>query len=107
MALPTMTKSNLTRYLTCMALLLILSACSTTPSRPATMNDLEGLKLDKFFKIDNSLKEILEHINRNGEVIIEAVSKRQRGVQEKPYYIKIMATSEGLETKIFPIESSN
>ena len=83
----------------------MLFACSTAPVRPATMNDLEGLKLKKFFKIDNSLEQILGYINREGEVVIEAVSKRRRGVKEKPFYIKIMATSEGLETELFPRES--
>ena len=90
-----------------MILLLVVSACSTAPVRPSTMNDLEGLKLKKFFKIDNSLEEILEYINREGEVVIEAVSKRRRGVKEQTFYIKIMATSEGLETELFPRESTD
>lgn len=102
-----MTKSNLTRNLASLALFLILSACSTAPIRPSTINDLKVLKLDKFFTIDNSLEEILEHINRDGEVIIEAVSKRRRGIKKRPFYIKIMARPEGLEADIFPRESTD
>ena len=102
-----MTKFNPTRNLTYLVLLLTLFACSTTPVRPATMNDLEGLRLNKYFKIDNSLEEILEHVNREGEVVIEALSKKRRGIKAKPYYIKIMATSGGLETQLFPREPTD
>ena len=102
-----MTKSNSIRNLISLSLILILFACSTTPLKQATMNDLKGLKLNRYFTIDNSLEEILEHINKDGEVVIEAVSKRKRGVQAKPYYIKIMATSTGLKTDLFPRESTD
>lgn len=101
-----MNKSKLIKNLTYLPIFLILLACSTAPIRPSTIFELEALKLEKYFKIDNSLEEILGHINREGEVIIEAVSKRRRGVKAKLYYIKIMATPEGLETRFFPIESS-
>ena len=99
-----MSKSNITRNLISFVLFLILSACSTTPAKPIIISDLEALKLDKFFTIDNSLEVILDHINRDGEVIIEAVSKKRRGIKKRPFYIKIMATPEGLNTEIFPIE---
>ena len=102
-----MTKFNPTRNLIYLVLLLTLFACSTAPVRPSTMNDLEGLRLNKYFKVDNSLEEILEHINREGEVVIEATSKKRRGVKAKPYYIKIMATSGGLETQLFPREPTD
>jgi hypothetical protein len=82
----------------------MVAACSTAPVKPVTMNDLSALKLNKYFKVDNSLEEILGHINKEGEVIIEAVSKKRRGVKAKPYYIKIMATSTGLQTRMFPRE---
>jgi len=91
----------------CIFFLLLVYGCSTTPLRSITMNELEGLKIKKYFNIDNSLEEILEHINREGEVIIEAVSKKQRGVKEKPFYIKIMATPEGLATELFPREPTD
>lgn len=102
-----MTKSNLTSTLISLSLILILFACSTAPLKQATMDELKGLKLNRYFTIDNSLEEILEHINRTGEVIIEATSKKKRGVKAKPYYIKIMATSIGLETNLFPREPTD
>lgn len=77
------------------------------PAKPVSMYELEGLRLNKYFKIDNSLEEILDYINKEGEVVIEVVSKRRRGVREKPFYIKIMATSTGLETKLFPREAAD
>lgn len=99
-----MAKSNLIRKLPYLPLLLVLFACSTAPVKPLTMLELEGLRLDKYFKIDNSLEEILEHINREGEVTIEAVTKKRRGKKTQPLYIKIMATSSGLKTELFLIE---
>ena len=102
-----MPRLNTIRNSICIILLLIVSACSTVPVKSVSMNDLEGLRLNKFFKIDNSLEEILEHINREGEVVIEAVSKKSRGIKAKPYYIKIMATSEGLKTQLFPREPTD
>ena len=102
-----MTKYNLTRNVICLAVLLMLSACSTALVRPSTMDELKGLRLKKFFKIDNSLEEILEYINKEGEVVIEAVSKKKRGIKAKPFYIKIMATSGGLKTELFPREPTD
>lgn len=99
-----MNKHNLVKNLAYLTLFLIASACSTIPTRQATIGDLEELKLDKYFNIDNSLKEILDHLNKNGEVVIEGVSKKTKTMKSKPLYIKIMATTEGLKTSIFPRE---
>ena len=76
-------------------------SCSTSPAAKVKNHDLTNLRLDRNYKISNSSEEILVHLNREGEVVFEAESNRNEG---EIYYIRIMATPDGLKVKIVPKE---
>lgn len=83
-----------------LSILAILS-CAIPPERRITRDEFDRLRIANFFDIENSPEEILEYLNRDGQVVFEAWSK---GKERKPYYIKIMATPEGPEVNAYPRE---
>lgn len=78
---------------------ILLTACSMAPLRPVTMKEYDNLKISNYFNCTNSTEEILEYINREGEVIIECIRKMPPNI---PFYLKIMATPDGLHVDAAP-----
>lgn len=78
-------------------LLLVVTfvACSLPPSKPITIDELMGTKVFRIYKIEDSPEDVLRVLNRDGEVIV----KGERTVRGKtlPVYVKILATSDGME----------
>ncbi|PLX80915.1 MAG: hypothetical protein C0616_06795 [Desulfuromonas sp.] len=84
------------RYIPILLLIMLLfSACSLPPDKPVTRRELNLTGLYQRFEIKESPEMILNALNRNGEVILEG--KRKIRGKDFPVYIKLLATSEGLE----------
>lgn len=82
----------------CLSILLVamLAACSIAPDNPVTRDELMRTQMFKRYVIDESPEQILNVLNTQGEVILEG--KRQvPGGKTAPVYIKVLATSLGLE----------
>jgi len=47
------------------------------------------------------MEEILDYLNRKGEVVVECHTKNS---DKEQYYIKIMAAPEGLDIIYIPVE---
>lgn len=69
----------------------LLAACSLPPEKPVTKGELLKTGLYRNFRIKESPESVLAAINRDGEVVLDAVYKG------KPLFVKIMATNKGLE----------
>ena len=76
-------------------LVLTLAACSLPPETPVTLDELMKTRIYRIYVIEESPEEILHALNADGEVIVEGV--RKVGKREFPVYVKILATSEGLD----------
>jgi uncharacterized protein YcfL len=76
-------------------LLLMLAACSLPPETPVTRNELMRTPVYHKYVIQESPEEVVNALNRDGEVILE--SKRNIPGKNIPVHVKILATSEGLE----------
>lgn len=76
-------------------LLLVCLACSLPPQRPVTRDALMRTRIYSNFVIAESPDEVLDVLNRDGEVVLEA--KRVIRNQEYLVHIKILATTGGLE----------
>jgi len=76
-------------------LLPMLVACSLPPERPVTRNELMRTPVYQKYVIQESPEEVVNALNRDGEVILE--SKRNIPGKNIPVHVKILATSEGLE----------
>lgn len=74
---------------------LLAAGCSLTPEKPVTREALMKTRIYSDFTIIESPDEVLEELNKTGEVVIEA--KRTVRGKEYPIHIKILATSDGLE----------
>lgn len=68
-----------------------LAACSLPPEKPVTKKELLGTGIYRTFKIRESPESVLAALNRDGEVVLDAT------YQGRPLFIKVMATSKGLE----------
>ena len=78
-----------------MLLFITLGAgCSRPPERPVYREELYRTRIYQIFTIKESPESVLAALNREGEVVIEALQK------DKPYYISIFATPEGLKVKV-------
>lgn len=76
-------------------LLSMLVACSLPPDKPVTRKELGQSGIYRTYEIEESPEEVLNALNMEGEVVL-------RGQYlERPVYIKILATSEGLEVTAF------
>lgn len=72
-------------------LLSLLLACSLPPDTPVTRKELGQSGIYRAYKIEESPEEVLNALNMEGEVVLRGE------YQKRPVYIKILATSEGLE----------
>ncbi len=73
----------------------LLLACSLPPDTPVTRKELGQSGIYRTYKIEESPEEVLNALNMEGEVVL-------RGhYLDRPVYIKILATSEGLEVTAF------
>ncbi len=66
------------------------SACSMPPEQVITRKMLLGTGVYRSFVIEESPEQVLNAINMEGEVVLLARKN------DRPVYVKIMATSEGL-----------
>ena len=84
-----------TRYCLLVALFALLCACALPPERPVTKEQLYQTQIYTYYTIKDSPESVLNAINKEGEVVLEAKYK------ETPVYIKILATSKGLDISVF------
>ena len=87
---------KLVRKLAVCALLLNLFACSLPPQRPITIDELMRTKVFAQYGIEESPEDVLAALNRDGEVVVHGAIKVMG--KDYPVYVKILATSEGLDT---------
>lgn len=80
-----------------MALLLAatLLACSLPPDKPVTRKELGQSGIYRTYKIEESPEEVLNALNMEGEVVLKGEYNK------RPVYIKILATSDGLEVSAY------
>jgi hypothetical protein len=84
----------------CCRLLLALSlltACSISPEKPVTRQELYRTNLFATFTIKDSPESVLAGLNREGEVVVEGKDK-----YGNEFYIKLLATSTGLRVRYYP-----
>jgi len=79
---------------------IFLVSCSA-PARYVTKKEYDELQLAKTFRLKEKPETILRELNSSGEVIFRCWTK---GEIKRPCYIKIMATSLGLDVKVYPRE---
>lgn len=80
----------------CIAFLLLgTTACSMAPDRPVTRSALMETRIYSTYIIEESPEEIMNALNTQGEVVLEA--KRKIQGKDFPVHVKLLATSEGLE----------
>lgn len=76
-------------------LLALSAACSLTPEKPITREALMQTRIYTTFVIEESPDEVLDALNKYGEVVIEA--KRSIRGKDYPVHVKLLSTSDGLE----------
>lgn len=77
------------------AIMLSGAACSLPPERPVYREELYRTRIFQLFTIKESPESVLAALNREGEVVVEGFQK------DKPYYIRLFATRDGLQFKVF------
>lgn len=75
--------------------MVLAAACSLPPERPVTKEQLYNTSIYNYYVIRESPESVLNALNREGEVVLEAKYK------ETPVYLKITATSGGLRVTVF------
>lgn len=86
------------RILQTLVMLLLLSlmfGCSLPPDKPVTRKELGQSGIYRTYKIEESPEEVLNALNMEGEVVLKGE------YQDRPVYIKVLATSDGLEVTAF------
>lgn len=78
-----------------MAFLLLVIGCSLPPEKPVTKNELYRTGVYKRYTIKESPESVLAALNKEGEVVLEAK------VKDALVYIKILATSTGLQVFVY------
>ena len=73
----------------------LVLGCSLPPDKPVTRKELGQSGVYRTYKIEESPEEVLNALNMEGEVVLRGEYKN------RPVYIKILATSEGLEVTSF------
>jgi len=73
----------------------MLLACSLPPDKPVTRKELGQAGIYRTYKIEESPEEVLNALNMEGEVVLRGE------YQDRPVYIKVLATSDGLEVTAF------
>ena len=71
--------------------MLALLGCSIPPEQPLSRKELDRTRIYRVFEIEESPEAVLNALNREGEVVLEGVYRK------RPVYIKLLATSEGIE----------
>lgn len=74
----------------------LLAACSLPPERPVTKADLMKTNIYSTFSVKEPPESVLAALNRDGEVVVEATLKGGK----VEFYLKILATSEGLKFSV-------
>lgn len=86
---------------TCVLLLAVLfsaiCACSLPPERPVSRQELMRTRIYSRYIIDESPEQVLEALNREGEVIMEAKRNIRGRENEFPVFVKVLATASGLD----------
>jgi hypothetical protein len=72
----------------------LLAACSLSPQRPVTKEELYKTKIYNAYIIRQSPESVLDALNREGEVVLEAK------IKDTPVYLKLLATPNGLEVSV-------
>jgi hypothetical protein len=75
---------------------LAAAACSITPEKPVTRQELYKTNVFSEFAIKDSPESVLATLNRDGEVVLEGKS-RYGG----EYFVKILATKSGLKIRVY------
>ena len=73
----------------------LLLACSLPPDTPVTRKELSQSGIYRTYKIEESPEEVLNALNMEGEVVLRGEYLK------RPVYIKVLATSSGLEITAF------
>ena len=73
----------------------LLFACSLPPDTPVTRKELGQSGIYRTYKIEESPEEVLNALNMEGEVVLRGEYR------DRPVYIKVLATSTGLEVTAF------
>ncbi len=81
--------------LTMVLLVSLLLACSLPPDKPVTRKELGQSGIYRTYKIEESPEEVLNALNMEGEVVLRGEYR------DRPVYIKVLATSSGLEITSF------
>ncbi len=71
--------------------LIFLVSCSLAPEQPVTRKMLKNSGVYRSFKIDESPEEVLNALNVEGEVVLKALEGN------RPVFVKILATADGLQ----------
>ncbi len=69
----------------------LLAGCSLPPEQPLSRQELDRTRIYRAFEIEESPEAVLNALNREGEVVLEGFYRK------RPVYIKLLATSEGIE----------
>jgi hypothetical protein len=73
----------------------LLLGCSLPPDKPVTRKELGQSGIYRTYKIEESPEEVLNALNMEGEVVLRGKYR------DRPVYIKVLATSDGLEVTSF------
>ena len=84
------------KFISMLFLLLLLAACSISPEKPVTRNDLYKTNIFSTFTIKDSPESVLATLNREGEVVLEGKSR-----YGEEYFVKILATPSGLKIRLY------
>jgi hypothetical protein len=76
-------------------LLALLVACALPPEHAITKEQLYQTQIYTYYTIKDSPESVLNAINVDGEVVLEAKFK------DNPVYLKILATTDGLQVTVF------
>ena len=76
--------------------MLCAMGCSLSPEKPVTRHELYKTNVFSEFAIKDSPESVLVTLNREGEVVLEGKSRFG-----EDYFIKILATSDGLRIRLY------
>ncbi|WP_020676118.1 hypothetical protein [Geopsychrobacter electrodiphilus] len=82
---------RITQTLFTVLLVSLLIACSLPPDKPVTRKELAQSNIYRNYKIEESPEEVLNALNMEGEVVLRGE------YMNRPVYIKVLATADGLE----------
>lgn len=74
----------------------LTTACSITPDRAVTRQDLYKTNIFSEFTIKDSPQSVLATLNRDGEAVMEGKSRFG-----EEFFIKILATNSGLKIRLY------